>query len=282
MNAKPNQTTAAKTTCKKLLNFPAVDGMQQSLSRPVAAAAFNRPVVILGPTTVGKTEVAFGLARRLNAAVINADKFYLYDALPEVTGQSDADQYPDVTSQLYGRQQPDEPLWTQNRYRAELRSCLAEAAERNQQVVVEGCSNALVRVAVETLSAQATCEAEQPLIIGLQWKHPAQLPQDCEQRAGRMFAAGMQRSFAQACRERMQETYLLRKCFAREPLMALQRSSISRPACQQRVAELLERHARRHHDRMSRIAKVCWLNHDRRQVGSTVERIVSILAQPTN
>ena len=280
MNAKHNQITAAKSTCKKPLNFPAVDGMQQSLNRP--ATSPNRPVIILGPTTVGKTEVAFGLARRLNAAVINADKFYLYDALPEVTGQSDADQYPDITSLLYGRLQPDEALWTQNRYRAELRSCLAEAAERNQQVVVEGCSNALVRVAIETLNARATCEAEQPLIIGLQWKHPAQLPTDCEQRAGRMFAAGMPRSFDQACRERMQETYLLRKCFAREPLLALQRGAISRPACQHRVAELLERHARRHHDRMRRIPKVCWLNHDRRQVEATVERIAGILAQPTN
>ena len=274
-----SQPSSGATPCKNHLSFPAVDGMQQSLNTPLTT---KRPIVILGPTTVGKTEVAFGLARRLNATVINADKFYLYDALPEVTGQSDADQYPDITSQLYGRLQPDEALWSPNRYRSELRSCLAEAAERNQQIIVEGCSNALVRVAIETLSSTATSEAEQPLIIGLQWRHLTQLPADCAGRASRMFAAGMPRSFDQACRERMQETYLLRKCFAREPLLALQRRSHSRMACQQRVAELLERHAHRHHERMSRIPKVAWLAHDRRQVAATVNRILTLHGQPTH
>ena len=283
MNTNPttngSHLSSGSTPCKNHLNFPAVDGMQQPLNTPATA---KRPIVILGPTTVGKTEVAFGLARRLNATVINADKFYLYDALPEVTGQSDADQYPDITSHLYGRLQPDDALWSSNRYRAELRGCLAEAAERNQQIIVEGCSNALVRVAIETLSSTATCEAEQPLLIGLQWRHRAQLPADCAGRAGRMFAAGMPRSFDQACRERMQETYLLRKCFAREPLLALQRRSIARSTCQQRVAELLERHAHRHHERMRRIPKVAWLDHDRRQVAATVNRILTIHGQPTN
>jgi tRNA A37 N6-isopentenylltransferase MiaA len=274
-----SQRDTGTRPCKKPGNFRAVDGMQQTFNTP---ANVKRPIVILGPTTVGKTEVAFGLARRLNAAVINADKFYLYDALPEVTGQSDADQYPDVTSHLYGRLQPDDPLWSVSRYRAELRNCLAEAAQRNQQVIVEGCSNALIRVAIETLSSNATSEAEQPLIMGLQWKHPAQLPADCERRAGRMFKAGMPHSFDQAYRERMQETYLLRKCFAREPLLALQRRSLPREACQQRVAELLERHARRHHERMSRIPKVAWLDHDRRQVEATVNRILTALGQPTH
>ena len=72
-----SQPSSGATPCKNHLSFPAVDGMQQSLNTPLTT---KRPIVILGPTTVGKTEVAFGLARRLNATVINADKFYLYDA----------------------------------------------------------------------------------------------------------------------------------------------------------------------------------------------------------
>ena len=89
MNTNPttsSQPNSGSIPCKNHLNFLAVDGMQQPLNTPLIA---KRPIVILGPTTVGKTEVAFGLARRLNATVINADKFYLYDALPEVTGQSE-------------------------------------------------------------------------------------------------------------------------------------------------------------------------------------------------
>lgn len=275
-NTKSSQELTGKTTCKKSFRFLADVGvMQQPTSNPTADNL--RPVVILGPTTVGKTEVAFGLARRLSAEVINADKFYLYDALPEVTGQSDADQYPDVASHLYGVLQPEDSLWSQSRYSAELKACLPGIHARGSTPIIEGCSNGFICAAMSTLSSTAQSPEKAPLVIGLRWKHRNQLAADCERRAAKMFARGMVPSFREACAQRMHETYLLRKCFAREPLMAHQRRCLSRSHCQNRVAELLERHARRHYEMLGRIPNVSWIDHDRQSPEATIERILQLL-----
>ncbi|KAF0174506.1 MAG: tRNA dimethylallyltransferase 1 [Limisphaerales bacterium] len=286
MNTKPttSQDRSGKLPCKKSLNFLADDGVKQSPStagakqRGELQPAF-RPVVILGPTTVGKAEVAFGLARRLSTEVINADKFYLYDALPEVTGQSDADQYPDVASHLYGVLQPEDSLWSQAKYSSELKACLPGIRSRGRAPIIEGCSNGLIGAALNALNSAAESPEDAPLVIGLRWKHAGNLAADCERRAAKMFSQGMLPSFREACAQRMTETYLLRKCFAREPLLAHQRRTLSRSRCQHRVAELLERHARRHYEMLGRIPNVHWIDHDRQCPETTIERILTVLGQ---
>lgn len=276
-NGAEPQSNNSEPTCKKSLNFSAGVGVKPTTTTTPQPAATFPPIILLGPTTVGKTEVAFGLAHRLNAEVFNADKFYLYDALPEVTGQSDADQYPEITSHLYGQLQPDEPLWSQCRYNDELRRCFLAARQRNRNTIVEGCSHALIRTAIETLHSAARSEAETPLLIGLRWKRISQLSADCERRAAKMMCSGMLTSFRQAADEGMGETYLLRKCFAREPLLACRRGVLNQRRCQSRVAELLERHARRHYERMGRIRGVTWIDHDRSTPEATIERIRLLL-----
>jgi tRNA A37 N6-isopentenylltransferase MiaA len=235
----------------------------------------SRPIVILGPTTVGKTEVAFGLARKMNAEVVNADKFYLYDAMQAVTGQSDADQYPDVHHHLYGVLQPDQSIWNDSQYSRNLKASLPGIRERGRNVVVEGCSNAFVRSATSALETSARKPEETPLLFGLRWKDHSAIAQDCKRRAKTMLALGMLKDFEQALKQGWGETYMVRKCFAREPLMAYKRGLIAELQCQQRIAELLEHHARRHYAMLSRIPKVHWIDHDRHSPEATIHRILT-------
>jgi len=233
----------------------------------------SRPIVILGPTTVGKTQVAFGLARKMNADVINADKFYLYDALNTVTGQSDVDQYPDVRHHLYGVLQPDQSIWKDHQYGTHLKACLPGIGERGRNVVVEGCSNAFVRSATSALESSARKPKETPLLFGLRWENPNAVPQDCERRAKTMLALGMLKEFEQALNQGWGDTYLVRKCFARDPLMEYRRGLIAKLQCQNRIAEMLERHARRNYETLTRIPNVHWIEHDRRSPDTTIDRI---------
>lgn len=234
----------------------------------------SRPIVILGPTTVGKTEVAFGLARRMNAEIINADKFYLYDAMHTVTGHSDADQYPDVRHHLYGVLQPHQSIWSDSQYSRHLKASLPGIRERGRNAVVEGCSNAFVRSATSALHSSARNPGEEPLLFGLRWKNPNAVSQDCKRRAKTMLALGMLKDFEQALDQGWGETYLVRKCFAREPLMAYKRGLIAELQCQNRIAELLECHACRHYEMLSRIPNVIWIEHDRHSPNTTIDRIL--------
>ena len=240
------------------------------------SAIQSRPIVILGPTTVGKTEVAFGLARRLGAEVVDADKFYLYDAMPAVTGQSDAHPYPDVTSHLYGRLNLGDQQWNGHRYASEVNACVRGVRERNRPVVVEGCSNGFVRAAVNALDSMAELPGSEPLLVGLRWKSVSNLPADCERRATNMMGQGMVAEYSRALRQGCGETYAVRKCFDRGPLVAHLCGGIGWARCRNPVAEQWEHHARRHYTQLSRIPHVVWIDHDRRHPDFTIDRILSL------
>jgi tRNA A37 N6-isopentenylltransferase MiaA len=236
----------------------------------------QRPIVILGPTTVGKTDVAFGLARCLGAEAVNADKFYLYDAMHVVTGQSDAHLYPDVRTHLYGVLKIEEPRWNESRYSDELKACVRDIRRRRHAMVLEGCSNGLIRAAVDVLNASATSLNERPLLVGLRWKSGTNLSADCERRAASMMAKGMPREYRRALADGYSDTYAVQKCFARVPLMAHLRGQIGAIACQKRIAEELEHHARRHYAQLTRIPHVRWIEHNRQHTEDTIRRILEI------
>lgn len=90
-----------------------------------------------------------------------------------------------------------------------------------------------------------------------------------------MLALGMLKDFEQAMNQGWGDTYLVRKCFARDPLMAYKRGLIAELQCEQRIAEMLERHARRHYEMLARITNVKWLEHDRSSPDSTIDRILT-------
>lgn len=235
-----------------------------------------RPVVILGPTTVGKTDVAFGLAQNLSAEVINADKFYLYDAMPNVSGQSDAAHYPDVRSHLYGVLKIEDSRWSESRYSVAIKAACQSIQARNRPLIVEGCSNGLVRAAADVLSLFGQSNGAKPLLIGLHWKSGNDLAADCERRAAKMISGCMVQEYRSALRSGLGETYVVRKCFARTPLLAHLRGQIGIAQCRSRVAEALEHHARRHYRQLSRIPGVAWLEHDRQNPENTIVKIMQM------
>jgi tRNA A37 N6-isopentenylltransferase MiaA len=225
---------------------------------------------------VGKTEVAFGLAQQIGAEVVTADKFYLYNALSTVTGKSDACEYPTLRTHLYGALSLDDDRWSETRYRGELRSCVEGIQARRSPTIIEGCSNALVRTAIDTLTSSAQCPNEQPLLIGLRWKSNTNLAADCERRAAAMLSDGMVEEYRRALADGWRERYVVRKCFARTPLNQHLARTITLKQCRVRIAEELERHARRHYSQLTRIPNVIWIEHDRRSRPETIQKIIAI------
>jgi tRNA A37 N6-isopentenylltransferase MiaA len=50
---------------------------------------YEKALVLIGPTTTGKTEVAFEVAKRTQGEIVNGDRYYLFDAFPITSGFSD-------------------------------------------------------------------------------------------------------------------------------------------------------------------------------------------------
>lgn len=66
-------------------------------------------LVIGGPTASGKSGLAVGLAVALNGVVINGDSMQVYDGLPLLAAQPDADDLAQAPHKLYRTRAPDNP-----------------------------------------------------------------------------------------------------------------------------------------------------------------------------
>ncbi len=99
----------------------------------------SKALVILGPTCVGKTEVALEVAKRLNGEVINGDKFYLFSGLPISTGLS-ASFVENIRTHLYGILGVQEDRLSLVDYLFRVNELVPQILKRRKLPIVEGCS----------------------------------------------------------------------------------------------------------------------------------------------
>ncbi len=66
--------------------------------------------ILVGPTGVGKSEIAFLLAKRLKAEIISADAFQVYRGLEIGTAQPSKEWQKEVPHHLVGVRDPRENL----------------------------------------------------------------------------------------------------------------------------------------------------------------------------
>lgn len=68
---------------------------------PATNSLNNKPVLIAGPTGVGKTDFAVALAQRVGGEIVCADAFQLYRGLPLLTAQPSTEQQQDIPHHLF-------------------------------------------------------------------------------------------------------------------------------------------------------------------------------------
>src|SRR3989344_1216928 len=110
---------------------------------------YKKALVILGPTTTGKTEVAFELAKRLDGEVINADKFYLFSGLPLSTGLSSLSRQSKVPSHLYQILEPTADGLPLVDYLLLVKPLIPSILGKGKLPIIEGCSYGYTRALMD-------------------------------------------------------------------------------------------------------------------------------------
>ncbi len=147
------------------------------------AGAPGRPqvVAVVGPTAVGKSEVAIELAQRLGAEVINADAFQVYRGMDVGTAKVPSTQRRGIVHHLVDILDVDEPM-SVAQYQAWGRDVLDSLATRDIPAVVVGGSGLYVRALLDDLRFPASDPA-----IRARWEQV--LTQVGSERLHRMLAA---------------------------------------------------------------------------------------------
>ena len=105
-------------------------------------------VVILGPTAVGKTEIAIQLAERLNGEIVSADSRLFYRGMDIGTAKPTAQQRTRVPHHLIDVAEPDE-VWSLAVFQTEANKAIQQICARRHLPFLVGGTGQFIRAIVE-------------------------------------------------------------------------------------------------------------------------------------
>jgi tRNA dimethylallyltransferase len=105
-------------------------------------------VVIVGPTAVGKTELAIQLAERLNGEIISADSRLFYRGMDIGTAKPSPDEMARVPHHLIDVANPDE-TWSLAIFQQKAREVIAELHQKNKLPFLVGGTGQYIRAVTE-------------------------------------------------------------------------------------------------------------------------------------
>lgn len=117
------------------------------------------PIYIVGPTAVGKSDVAVEVALRVGGEVVSADAFQVYRGLDVLTAKPDAATLARVPHHLIGEVSLSE-TFDVARYRVLAEGRIAEIAARGCVPVIVGGTGLYVRALTHGLADLPTADAE--------------------------------------------------------------------------------------------------------------------------
>jgi len=113
--------------------------------------AHHEPIIIAGPTGVGKTSFAAELARRFGGEILGVDAFQVYRGLEILTAQPSTALCSEIPHHLIGILDPAEPF-DAARFVALAREALADAQSRGHLPILAGGSGLYLKALTHGLS----------------------------------------------------------------------------------------------------------------------------------
>ncbi|MBR1846950.1 MAG: tRNA (adenosine(37)-N6)-dimethylallyltransferase MiaA [Bacilli bacterium] len=104
-------------------------------------------LVLTGPTGSGKSDIALSLAKKLGAAIINADAFQVYQELSIATAKPTKAMMAEAPHYLYDFL-PLDAAYNVAEYQADMRSVLHYCLEKNQHVIIAGGTGLYIKAAI--------------------------------------------------------------------------------------------------------------------------------------
>jgi tRNA dimethylallyltransferase len=138
---------------------PAADSCGSVEGAAVDGTASGLVIGILGPTGVGKTAIATGLARRLGTGVISCDSMQVYRGFPVLTNQPTPEELDGVTHELVGIVEPAAEF-SAAEYACLARPLIDEDLARHGTALVVGGTGLYMRAALAPLAVSPAADLE--------------------------------------------------------------------------------------------------------------------------
>lgn len=107
----------------------------------------NKIIVIVGPTSVGKTKMGIELAKRLNGEILSGDSMQIYKKMDIGTAKVSEEEMDGIIHHLIDIKEPDESYSVKD-FQDSIRNCIAEILSRNKTPIIVGGTGLYIKAAL--------------------------------------------------------------------------------------------------------------------------------------
>ncbi|MFG0252520.1 MAG: hypothetical protein ACF8NJ_06565 [Phycisphaerales bacterium JB038] len=228
--------------------------------------------MLVGPSTVGKTDLALALAREVTGEIVNADKFYLFSEFPSTTGLPDFSRQPSVRTHLYGILKPDDPCLSDHEYACRASDVVTEVLAQGKTPIVEGCYYRFARALVRLDPVRRWH------LIGIRWPEGTDVESLVRERIDEIFGArGGVEEVRQALAAGYRHTYVMQTGSMVRPLVEYIDGKITLEVAKRKAVAEVVAAAYRAYRRFLDLPNVEWYEHDRSKRGALANQLAEIV-----
>lgn len=194
---------------------------------------YNKALVILGPSTTGKTEVAFDVASRLRGELINGDKFYLFSGFPTSIGLSSFFGTKEVPTHLYQILTPSAERLSLVDYLLKVNKLVPQILKRKHLPIVEGCSYGYTNAIMEL--DMLLDKSRYGPFIGLRWPQGYDINSKVEKRIEQLFSGGLISEIEKGLQEGYEYSFPMRKGVITVPVVEMLQGKINETQAKDKI-----------------------------------------------
>lgn len=233
---------------------------------------FKNALILVGPTTCGKTDIAIEVARKTKGELINAWYTPLYKGFPIITVHIDLEKDLDIPTHLYGVLDPIERPFPPREYLKRVENITKEILERGGLPIIEGGNRRYFKKLYYNNNKK-----KYSTIIGITWDDFSQYELRVQQRVDDFFKRGLIKEVKHALKKGYRESFILLENGVTYPVVKYVDGEITLKEAKKEIIDWFLRCANFSMEKFKEYRGIKWFNYNPKNKKKTVNTILSMI-----
>lgn len=232
----------------------------------------NYAIAIIGPNGVGKTAVAFEVARRIGGEVINLDKIYTFKGFPISSGLADTLKEKGVKRHLYELIEPDQEIVPPIDYVKMVHASCIQIISQGNLPIIEGGSTTYFPSFYENNKKNKFCK----IIIGLRFPTGFDIRKKIIQRVETALKGGLLEEVKEGM-VKYKDSLVMNDAHFVVPLIKYLNGNSSLDRAKEEIVDRCLNYVDQQMVLFAQHKEIIWIEHDPKLLNKTVEKILTLI-----
>jgi len=234
---------------------------------------YNKAIAIIGPTSVGKTDVAIQLAKKTGVGeMVNMDKMFLFKHFRIASGLTDVLKEKNIKKHLYELLEPDDEIIPSRKYIKMVQKTCFQVLSKGGLPIIEGGSTTYVPAFLEMNNKKKFCQP----VIGLHFPDGFNVRNKVSKRVGAALEMGLLEEVKRNLKK-YRNTLGMLDGYVNVPLVRYLDGVIGLNEAKEEIIDLCAGYVQRQMNVFTKYSGITWLEYKPTLLSQTVKKIMVVL-----